>query len=58
MRLSEIRAGVIGRMYLDQPRRAAAPENVGKGGGNVPAAGLPVDASADSNDSKKKRKRH
>ncbi|MEA5078471.1 MAG: hypothetical protein VB013_07860 [Anaerolineaceae bacterium] len=56
--LSEIRAGVIGRMYLYQPRRAAAPENVGKGGGNVTAAGLPVDASADSNDSKKKRKRH
>ena len=54
--LSEIRAGVISRMYLYQPRRAAAPENAARQTGSGPAANIPAEAGMD--DAKKKRKRH
>jgi preprotein translocase subunit SecA len=54
--LSEIRAGVISRMYLYQPRRAAAPENAARQTGAGPAANNTAETGLD--DAKKKRKRH
>lgn len=55
--LSEIRAGVISRMFLFQPRRASTPDNVDRSQVALPTAaeGTPVQESGDQ---KKKRKRH
>lgn len=56
--LSEIRAGVISRMYLYQPRRATTPESVEKGAANLPAATANQPAVDGGGEGKKKRKRH
>jgi preprotein translocase subunit SecA len=54
--LSEIRAGVISRMFLFQPRRATAAGNEER---NIPTISAePVGAVKEAADQKKKRKRH
>jgi preprotein translocase subunit SecA len=54
--LSEIRAGVISRMFILQPRRATGASSEER---MLPAAAAAASAPAvDAGDQKKKRKRH
>ena len=55
--LSEIRVGVISRMFLFQPRRAAAPGNAEKAVQNLPTSTVQTPAQ-ETGEHKKKRKRH